>query len=105
MEIGHNQQNIEDEKERKAYILNLRDFLNTHGGKRFVREMLDMCGHNLNPYSGEETPYFLGRMSIGNEFLTLIKEADPMAYPRMLMDEIKQEEANEQRIARNTNTG
>ena len=75
--------------------MNIRDSIKTTAGKAVILELLDMAGIYDTTFTGNSKTYFLeGRRSMGLDLISLLDEADPTAYPTLLLNNIK-EESNE----------
>lgn len=77
---------------RKQALEDVRFLLSRIEFKRFAGRLLNFCGVNASGFIGSSELYFNeGKREVGMQVVREIAEADPDAYPRMMM-ELRQEE-------------
>ena len=83
----------ENLKKTKASI---QTVLKTEQGKDFVWEILSLCGIYDNQFTGNSGTFFNeGRRSVGIDIIqTMLNEADPTIYPRLLLERARLEDNN-----------
>lgn len=78
-----------DEKEFEQLKADVQDLLNTTFGRRFIWQLLEMTHVNSVSFTGNSQTFFLeGERSIGIQILQLLEEADPKAYPKLILENI-----------------
>lgn len=83
---------MSDEKDYKVFLENVANLANTPQGRAFIWHLLSVCNLYDDCNSGDtNTYYMLGRRSIGLEILDILNDADPTAYPNMLLNAAKQQ--------------
>ncbi len=78
------------DKERAAFISRMRDLMKLRHAREFVWEVLSLA--QLYTYNVNE-----GRRALGIDLLALLEDVDPTLYPRMILENIK-EDSNGRRI-------
>lgn len=66
---------------------NVREMLKTRAGKEFVWFVLSESNINGGIFTGDNRIFYLeGKRAVGLSVLQLLEEADPTAYPRLLLE-------------------
>ncbi len=74
----------------EALIADVRALLKLKHGRRVVWHLLSVCHINSNSFTGNSQTFFLeGERSIGLHMLSLIEQADPRAYPQMILENLE----------------
>lgn len=65
-----------------------RAVMATNEGKRVIFWMLDQCGINQTPFTGDDnlTNYMLGQQKAGRKLIDKLDELNPRFYPKLLLD-------------------
>jgi len=70
-------------------VSNTRELMKTSYGKEFVWYILGLCGLYSETFTGNsQTFYNEGKRSIGLDLLSLLDDADPTIYPRLVIENI-----------------
>jgi hypothetical protein len=79
----------DEEKLHGVLLSNVRELLKHRGGKDFIWFVLSRCNIYTPSFTGtaDGTAFMEGKRSVGLDLLQLIEEADPSAYPRLLLEQ------------------
>ncbi len=80
-------QEEEDLKYRKAKLSDIDTCLKTPQGKKLLWEVLSYC--DLYSVSGDDIE--TGKRTVGVDILNLLEEVDPSIYPKLVLENIKDE--------------
>jgi hypothetical protein len=81
----------EEEKEYRILVKNTRELLKTRFGRDFVWHVLSLADLYGSQFSGNSTTFYNeGRRSVGIDVLQLLEDADPEAYPKLLLSKMKE---------------
>ena len=76
-----------EELEHHVLCENVRELLKTRFGKEFIWFVLSESNINGSIFTGNDHIFYLeGKRSVGLSVLSLMEEADPTAYPRLLLE-------------------
>ena len=70
--------------DHEELVIAVREVIRQGVGKTFIWEVLSMC--NIYGVNSEGSVYSEGRRSIGIDLLSLLEEADPTFYGRLLIE-------------------
>lgn len=80
------------ELSREREIEELRQLLETYGGRSYIWRLLDMCGVYKTSFTGNSTTFFNeGRRDIGLRILEELFEASPNVYTLMRSEAIERD--------------
>lgn len=66
---------------------NVREVIKSGAGRKVLYHILDICNLYGESFTGNSQTFFIeGKRSIGLQVLGLIQEADPKAYPKLLLE-------------------
>lgn len=84
----------DEEKEYHVLLENVRELLKSGSGKRVIWYILSFCDIYSDTFTGDRrVDYLTGRRGVGLSILQLLEDADPTAYPRLLLENTKKEGA------------
>lgn len=76
----------DEEREHIVLIENIRELLKLRAGQDFIWSILDLCDLFADTFTGNSQTYYLeGKRAIGLQIIGLLQEADPAAYPKLLL--------------------
>ena len=99
-----NKKFTDEQKRRKAHELSdLKAILKTPQGRRFIWRLWNKCGIYRNPFTpnANQTGYNSGRMSIGQEVLIDVMQANVSAFAQIQQEHISAQ--NSKKEARDGN--
>lgn len=82
--------------EYELLVLNLKEVLSTSAGRNVLWHILDNAGIYASSFTGNSQTFFNeGRRNLGLYILSLMEDADPTCYPRMVLDNVKKLQSEE----------
>lgn len=81
------------DKEHEVFIANVRTAMNTKATKDLVWDLLDFCGLNSESFTGNSSTFYNeGKRAVGLYLLSVLQEADPKIYPKLIIEKIEHNE-------------
>lgn len=76
------------EKETERFNESLKAVINTPEGRCVLETILNVCGIEVSAFFGEPSTrdYRLGRQAIGMQIAQAIRDLEPRAWPKFLID-------------------
>jgi len=83
-----------DDRDFEVLKGNVREVLKLRAGKEVLWYILSLTNLYGDNFTGNSQTFYLeGKRAIGLQILQLLEDADPTAYPRLLLDKQKEQEA------------
>ena len=76
-----------EEKEYEVLLANVREFMASRKGQSVMWEILTYC----DMYSSVPGKFEAGKRNVGLDIMTLLANADPVIYPKLLLENTKNE--------------
>jgi hypothetical protein len=81
---------MENQDELKRYAAlkaNYREMLKTRAGREVIWHILSLCDIYTDGFTGNSTTFFIaGKRNVGMQLIEVMTDADPTAYPRLLLE-------------------
>jgi hypothetical protein len=78
------------ETDHEVFNANVRELLSKSFGKEVIWHILSMCNIYGDTFTGNSHTYYLeGKRAVGLEILQMLEDADPTAYPKLLLSQQK----------------
>jgi len=75
----------QDSKEYEVLLANVREFMSSLKGQTVMWEILSYC----DMYSSIPGKFEAGKRNVGLDIMTLLADADPTIYPKLLLENTK----------------
>ena len=82
----------EDEKQHDYLLGCMREVLKSRQGQKVIWHILGMCQLYSESFTGNSTTFYNeGKRSVGLELLQMLEDTDKTAYPKLLLEQTKEE--------------
>ena len=76
-----------EDKSYEVLKANMREVMKTRAGREVMWHLLSLCDIYSDAFTGNSTTFFIcGKKNIGMQIIELMTDADPKAYPRLLLE-------------------